>query len=86
MGASWGRRSRLGPAAAPLAGARRQRVGSVPTAGKRAFEIPIPTNGVTEGINNKIKLLKRIAYGLPNFAHLQARILIEFTSELSSPP
>ena len=79
-------RSRPGPAAAPLAGARRQRVGSVPTAGKRACEIPILTNGVTEGINNKIKLLKRIAYGLPNFAHLRARILIEFTSELSSPP
>ena len=35
------RRSRPGPAAAPLAGARRQRVGSVPTAGKRAFEILI---------------------------------------------
>ena len=41
VGASWGRRSRLGPAAAPLAGARRQRVGSVPTTGKRACEIPI---------------------------------------------
>ena len=34
------------------------------------------TNGVTEGINTKIKLLKRIAYGLPKFAHIRARILM----------
>jgi transposase len=44
------------------------------------------TNGVTEGINTKIKLLKRIAYGLPNFAHIRARILMEFASEMAFPP
>jgi hypothetical protein len=37
----WVRRSRPGPAAAPLAVARRKRAGSVPTAGKSAFEMPI---------------------------------------------
>ena len=44
------------------------------------------TNGVTEGINTKIKLLKRLAYGLPNFAHIRARILMEFASEMALPP
>jgi transposase len=44
------------------------------------------TNGVTEGINTKIKLLKRIAYGLPNFAHIRARILMECASEMAFPP
>ena len=44
------------------------------------------TNGVTEGINNKITLLKRIAYGLPNFAHIRARILMEFALEGAFPP
>jgi transposase len=44
------------------------------------------TNGVTEGINTKIKLRKRIAYGLPNFVHLRARILIAFTSVAALPP
>ncbi|MEQ6359130.1 transposase [Thermoanaerobacter thermohydrosulfuricus] len=31
-----------------------------------AFDIPY-TNSVTEGYNNKIKVLKRIAYGYRNF-------------------
>jgi len=44
------------------------------------------TNGVTEGINTKIKLLKRMAYGLSNFAHLRARILMVFAPEAPSPP
>lgn len=44
------------------------------------------TNGVTEGINTKSKLLKRIASGLPNFAHIRARILMEFASERAFPP
>ena len=44
------------------------------------------TNGVTEGINTKIKLLKRVAYGLPNFAHIRARILLAFNPEATSPP
>jgi hypothetical protein len=43
------------------------------------------TNGVTEGINTKIKLLKRLAYGLPDFAHIRARILLAFSPEVTSP-
>jgi transposase len=44
------------------------------------------TNGVTEGINTTIKLIKRVAYGLPNFAHLRARILMAFAYEATAPP
>jgi hypothetical protein len=42
-------------------------------------------NEVTEGINTKIKLLKRIAYGLHDFAHIGARILMEFAPEIAIP-
>ena len=34
------------------------------------------TNGVLEGINNKIKVIKRIAFGYRSFYHFKARILI----------
>ena len=37
-------------------------------------------NGVIEGINNKIKVIKRIAFGFKNFYHFRNRILI--TQEL----
>lgn len=33
------------------------------------------TNGYTEGINNKIKVLKRNAYGYRNFERFRNRIL-----------
>ena len=33
------------------------------------------TNGMTEGGNNKIKLIQRMAYGLRNAHHRQKRIL-----------
>ena len=33
------------------------------------------TNGYTEGINNKIKVLKRNAYGYRNFERFRSRIL-----------
>ena len=33
------------------------------------------TNGFTEGTNTKIKLLKRIGYGIPSFQKLRNRIL-----------
>ena len=33
------------------------------------------TNGVTEGFNNKIKVLKRNAYGIKNFKRFRTRIL-----------
>lgn len=34
------------------------------------------SNGVTEGYNNKIKVLKRIAFGFRNFQNFRARILL----------
>jgi hypothetical protein len=43
------------------------------------------TNGVTEGINTKIKLLKRMAYELSNFAHLRVRILMAFAQRQCHP-
>jgi transposase len=33
------------------------------------------TSGFVEGMNSKIKLLKRIAFGIPNFNHFRLRIL-----------
>lgn len=36
------------------------------------------TSGMMEGINNKIKLLKRQAYGFTNFDHLRMRLLAAF--------
>lgn len=36
------------------------------------------SNGHLEGINNKIKTMKRSGYGYRNFYHLRARILISF--------
>lgn len=38
------------------------------------------TNGFTEGSNNKIKVLKRNAFGLRNFQRMRARILYMFAS------
>ncbi|QCA28757.1 ISL3 family transposase [Vagococcus xieshaowenii] len=34
------------------------------------------SNGITEGINNKIKLIKRVSYGYRNFRNLRDRIYI----------
>ena len=34
------------------------------------------TNGVLEGINNKIKVLKRLAFGYKSFYHFRNRIMI----------
>lgn len=33
------------------------------------------TNGPTEGFNNKIKVLKRISYGIRNFERFRTRII-----------
>lgn len=41
------------------------------------------TNGLIEGINNKIKLIKRIAYGMPNFINFAGRILSAFNCNYS---
>ena len=39
-----------------------------------AFDVPY-TNGYTEGCNNKTKVLKRVSYGVRNFARFRNRIL-----------
>ena len=39
-----------------------------------SFDYPY-TNGYTEGCNNKIKVLKRVAYGMPNFERFRRRIM-----------
>ncbi len=36
------------------------------------------SNGVIEGMNNKIKVIKRVSYGYRNFIHFRNRILIQF--------
>lgn len=42
---------------------------------QNAFDLRY-SNGVTEGLNNKIKLIKRVSYGYRNFYHLRDRIYI----------
>ena len=42
---------------------------------KNSLEVPY-TNGVIEGFNNKIKTLKRIAFGFRNFKRFRTRILL----------
>ena len=39
------------------------------------FDVPY-SNGFTEGCNNSVKTLKRIAFGFRNFHHFRARILL----------
>ena len=41
-----------------------------------AFKYSHLTNGPTEGLNNKIKVLKRTSYGIRNFEHLRNRIFL----------
>ena len=38
-------------------------------------------NGYLEGINNKIKVIKRIAYGYSNFSHFRNRIMYMINSD-----
>ena len=45
-----------------------------------SFSTPI-TNGFTEGCNNKIKVLKRNAYGYRNFRRFRNRILHIFSHQ-----
>ncbi len=33
------------------------------------------SNGFTEGCNNKIKVIKRVAFGMPNYERFRKRIL-----------
>ncbi|MFC4389051.1 transposase [Gracilibacillus marinus] len=44
---------------------------------KNSFLYPF-SNGRIEGINNKIKVLNRVAYGYRNFYHYKHRILLHF--------
>ena len=41
------------------------------------------SNGYTEGINNKIKVIKRIAYGYKSFKLFRGRILYVFNGKIS---
>ena len=34
------------------------------------------SNGPTEGFNNKIKVLKRVSFGMKNFTNFKARIML----------
>lgn len=40
------------------------------------------TNGFTEGTNNKIKVIKRNAFGYKNFAFFRKRILYIFNNKI----
>jgi transposase len=42
------------------------------------------TSGVVEGLNNKLKLIKRLAYGYRNFAHFRLRVLVECDGGMES--
>ena len=42
---------------------------------KNSLEVPY-SNGATEGFNNKIKVLKRVSFGMRNFINFKARILL----------
>ena len=42
----------------------------------------IYSNGFTEGINNKIKVIKRIGFGYKNFKLFRARILYIFNKKI----
>lgn len=44
---------------------------------KNTFSYPY-SNGKIEGINNKIKVLSRVAYGYRNFSNYKSRILLHF--------
>ena len=42
---------------------------------RNTLKVPY-SNGPMEGFNNKIKTLKRVAFGFRNFTHFKARILL----------
>ena len=42
---------------------------------KNSLEVPY-SNGPTEGFNNKIKVLKRISFGVREFKNFKARIML----------
>jgi transposase len=42
------------------------------------------TSGFVEGMNNKLKLIKRLGYGYRNFAHFRLRVLVECDGRIES--
>ncbi len=48
------------------------------------FELRI-TNGVVEGINNKLKLIKRLGYGFGNFDNFKLRALLPWVFPFETP-
>ena len=42
---------------------------------KNSLEVPF-SNGATEGFNNKIKVLKRVSFGMRSFTNFKARIML----------
>jgi len=43
------------------------------------------TNGTVEGINNKLKLIKRLGYGFRNFSNFRLRSLLNWHFSINSP-
>ncbi len=43
------------------------------------------TNGTVEGINNKLKLIKRLGYGFRNFSNFRLRSLLNWYFSINSP-
>ena len=48
-----------------------------------AFDCPY-SNGFTEGCNNTIKVIKRVAYGYRSFSNFRCRILLTFNAKKPS--
>ena len=44
------------------------------------------SNGIIEGSNNKIKVIKRVSYGYSNFYHLRNRIFYIFNEDEAPRP
>ncbi|NER38308.1 MAG: transposase [Oscillatoria sp. SIO1A7] len=44
------------------------------------------TNGFIEGVNNKIKLVKRLGYGFTNMKNFRDRLMATFRYRASSSP
>ncbi|WP_442937277.1 transposase [Nostoc sp.] len=43
------------------------------------------TNGVVEGINNKLKLIKRLGYGFRNFDNFRLQALLNWHFNMNYP-
>ena len=42
------------------------------------------SSGVVEGLHNKLKVIKRLAYGYRNFDHFRLRVLVECDGGIES--